>query len=126
MPSINSQSEMQVCTETFCCAVSVLTTAPPCYFFLELLRGRGNKMLEKASGLKKKHLEAKLKTGRGSSVCKKLCLQIVEEYQNNVPHNKIAKSLNFSSSTVHNIIKGAEDLDQSLCSRDKAENQDTP
>ena len=42
--------------------------------------------------------------GKGSEVSQKLLLQIVEQFQNNVPQHKVAKTLSIPSSTVHNII----------------------
>lgn len=54
------------------------------------------------TGYKKSIPEVKI--GRGSPNCKKMCLQIVEEIQNNVPPCKTVK-FDISSSTVHNMIK---------------------
>ncbi len=42
---------------------------------------------------------------RGSPICERICKKIVEYFKNNVPQRQIAKSLQISSSTVHNIIK---------------------
>ncbi len=42
---------------------------------------------------------------RGSPICERVCKKIVEYFENNVPQRKIAKALQISSSTVHNIIK---------------------
>ncbi len=46
-----------------------------------------------------------VKMGRGSPICEKVCKKIVEYFKNNVPQRQIAKALQISSSTVHNIIK---------------------
>ncbi len=43
--------------------------------------------------------------GRGSPICERVCKKIVEYFKNNVPQCQIAKALQISSSTVHNIIK---------------------
>ncbi len=43
--------------------------------------------------------------GRGSPVCERVRKKIVEYFINNVPQRQIAKALQISSSTVHNIIK---------------------
>ncbi len=43
--------------------------------------------------------------GRGSPVCERVCKKIVEYFKNNIPQCQIAKALQISSSTVHNIIK---------------------
>ena len=60
-------------------------------------------------GYKKSILErqslSEVKMGRGSPICERLHLLIVEKFQNNIPQCKIAKTLKISSSTVHNIIK---------------------
>ena len=60
-------------------------------------------------GYKKSSLErqslSEVKMGRGSPICERLRLLIVEKFQNNIPQCKIAKTLKISSSTVHNIIK---------------------
>ncbi len=50
-------------------------------------------------------LERQSKDGRGSPICERLCKNIVEYFKNNVPQCQIAKALQISSSTVHNIIK---------------------
>ena len=61
------------------------------------------------TGYKKSILEwqrlSEVKMGRGSPIPLILHRQIVEQYQKGVRQCKIAKSLNISSSTVHNIIK---------------------
>lgn len=61
------------------------------------------------TGYKKSILEwqrlSEVKMGRGSPIPLILRRQIVEQYQKGVRQCKIAKSLNISSSTVHNIIK---------------------
>ncbi len=43
--------------------------------------------------------------GRGSPICERVRKKIVEYFKNNVPQCQIAKALQISSSTVHNIIK---------------------
>ncbi len=43
--------------------------------------------------------------GRGSPICERVLKKIVEYFKNNVPQCQIAKALQISSSTVHNIIK---------------------
>ncbi len=46
---------------------------------------------------------SEVKMGRGSPLCERV--QIVECFKHNVPQCQIAKALQISSSTVHNIIK---------------------
>ncbi len=41
----------------------------------------------------------------GSPICERVHKKIVEYFKNNVPQRQIAKSLQISSSTEHNIIK---------------------
>ncbi len=48
---------------------------------------------------------AEVKMGRGSPICEKVRTKIVEYFKNNIPQCQIAKALQISSSTVHNIIK---------------------
>ncbi len=48
---------------------------------------------------------SEVKMGRGSPICERVCKKIVEYFKNNVPQRQIAKDLQISSSTVHNIIK---------------------
>ncbi len=43
--------------------------------------------------------------GRGSPICDRVRKKIVEYFKNNVLQRQIAKALQISSSTVHNIIK---------------------
>ncbi len=43
--------------------------------------------------------------GRGSPICERVRKKIVEYLENNVPQCQIAKALQISSSTMHNIIK---------------------
>ncbi len=45
------------------------------------------------------------KDGQRLSICERLHKKIVEYFKNNVPQCQIAKALQISSSTVHNIIK---------------------
>ncbi len=61
---------------------------------------------------------SEVKMNRGSPICERVLKEIVEYLKNNVPQCQIAKYLQISSSTVHNIIKR---LRASLCVRDKAE-----
>ncbi len=49
---------------------------------------------------------SEVKMGRGSPICERVRKKIVEHFKNNVPQRQIAKALQISSSTVHNIIKG--------------------
>ena len=59
-------------------------------------------------GYKKSILErqslSEEKMGRGSPICERQRLLIVEKFLNNIPQCKITKTLKISSSTVHNII----------------------
>ncbi len=48
---------------------------------------------------------SEVKMGRGSPICERLRKKIVEYFKNNIPQRQIAKALQISSSTVHNIIK---------------------
>ncbi len=48
---------------------------------------------------------SEVKMGRGSPICERVCKKIVEYFKNNVSQRQIAKALQISSSTVHNIIK---------------------
>ncbi len=48
---------------------------------------------------------SEVKMGRGSPICERVHKTIVEYFKNNVPQHQIAKALQISSSTVHNIIK---------------------
>ncbi len=48
---------------------------------------------------------SEVKMGRCSPICERVRKKIVEYFQNNVPQHQIAKALQISSSTVHNIIK---------------------
>ncbi len=43
--------------------------------------------------------------GRSSPICERVRKKIVEYFKNNVPQHQIAKALQISSSTMHNIIK---------------------
>ncbi len=51
---------------------------------------------------------SEVKMGRGSPICERGHKKIVEYFKNNVPQRQIAKALQISSSTVHNIIKSGE------------------
>ncbi len=48
---------------------------------------------------------SEVKMGRGSPICERVRKKIVEYFKNNIPQCQIAKTLQISSSTVHNIIK---------------------
>ncbi len=48
---------------------------------------------------------SEVKMGRGSPVCERVRKKIVEYFKNSFPQHQIAKALQISSSTVHNIIK---------------------
>ncbi len=48
---------------------------------------------------------SEVKMGRGSPICERVHKKIVEYFKNNVHQRQIAKALQISSSTVHNIIK---------------------
>ncbi len=48
---------------------------------------------------------SEVKMGRGSPICERVRKKIVEYFKNNVPQRQIAKALQISSSTLHNIIK---------------------
>ncbi len=59
---------------------------------------------------------AEVKMGRGSPICERVRTKIVEYFKNNIPQCQIAKALQISSSTVHNIIKDSEKLEKSFFS----------
>ncbi len=61
---------------------------------------------------------SEVKMGKGSPICERVRKKIEEYFKNNVPQRQIAKALQISSSTVHNIIKDSEKLEKSLCVRD--------
>ncbi len=48
---------------------------------------------------------SEVKMGRGSPICERVRKHFVEYFKNNIPQRQIAKALQISSSTVHNIIK---------------------
>ncbi len=48
---------------------------------------------------------SEVKMGRGSPICERVRKKIVEYFKNNVSQWQIAKALQISSSTVHNIMK---------------------
>ncbi len=57
-----------------------------------------------------------VKMGRASPICERVHKKIVEYFKNNVPQRRIAKALQISSSTVHNIIKRFRETESiSLC-----------
>ncbi len=51
---------------------------------------------------------SELKMGRGSPICERVHKKIVEHFKNKVPQYQIAKALQISSSTVHNIKRFRE------------------
>ncbi len=59
---------------------------------------------------------SEVKMGRGSPICERVRKKIVEYFKNSVPQCQIAKALQISSSTVHNIIKGFRETGEiSVC-----------
>ncbi len=62
---------------------------------------------------------SEVKMGRGSPICERVHKMIMKYFKNNVRRCQIAKALQISSCTVHNIIKYSEKLEKSLCVRDK-------
>ncbi len=48
---------------------------------------------------------SEVKMGRGSPICERVRKNIVKYFKNNIPQCQIAKALQISSSTMHNIIK---------------------
>ncbi len=46
---------------------------------------------------------SEVKMGRGSPICERVSKKNVEYFKNNLPQSQIAKALQISSSTVHNI-----------------------
>ncbi len=48
---------------------------------------------------------SEVKMGRGSPICERVRKKMMEYFKNNIPQRQIAKGLQISSSTVHNIIK---------------------
>ncbi len=55
---------------------------------------------------------SEVKMGRASPICERVRKKIVEYFKNNVPQRQIAKALQISSSTVHNIIKSFRETGQ--------------
>ncbi len=51
---------------------------------------------------------SEVKMGRGSPICKRVCKKIEEYFKNNLRQCQIAKALQISSSTVHNIKRFRE------------------
>ncbi len=86
---------------------------------LQIIRSIGN-MIGYKKSLSEWQCLSEVKMGRGSPIPPMLRRKIVEQYQKGVSQRKIAKSLMLSSSTVHNISKDSENLEQSLCIRVKA------
>ncbi len=62
---------------------------------------------------------SEVKMGRGSPICERVRINIVEYFKNNVPQCQVAKALQISSTT--STSKYLEKLAKSLCIRDKAE-----
>ncbi len=58
---------------------------------------------------------SEVKMGRGSPICERVRKKIVENFKCNVPQRQIAKALEISSSTVHNI-RAKEEGDQRVIS----------
>ncbi len=48
---------------------------------------------------------SEVKMGRGSSIYERVRKKIVEYFKDNIPQRQVAKALQISSSTEHNIIK---------------------
>ncbi len=48
---------------------------------------------------------SEVKMVRGSPICERMCKKVVKYFKNNFPQRQIAKALQISSSTVHNIIR---------------------
>ncbi len=48
---------------------------------------------------------SEVKMGRGSPICERVRKKIVEYFKNNIPQYQIEKTLQISSSTMHNLIK---------------------
>ncbi len=48
---------------------------------------------------------SEVKMCRGSPICERVRKKIVEYFKNKVPQRQVAKALQISSSTVHNIIQ---------------------
>ncbi len=51
---------------------------------------------------------SEVKMGRGSPICERVRKKIVEYFKNNIPQCQIAKVLQISSFTVHNIKRFRE------------------
>ncbi len=51
---------------------------------------------------------SEIKMGRGSPICERVSKKIVEYFKNNVPQRQIAKALQISSFTEHNIKRFRE------------------
>ncbi len=59
--------------------------------------------------------------GSRSPIYERLCKNIVEYFKSNVHQHRIAKAMQISSSTVHNIIKSFRETEKkSMSIRDKA------
>ncbi len=64
---------------------------------------------------------SEVKMGRGSPICERVHTKTVEYLKNYIPQCQIAKALQISSSTVHNIIKRFRETGETLWVGDKAE-----
>ncbi len=62
---------------------------------------------------------SEVKMSRDSPICESVCKKIVEYFKNSVPQHQIAKALQISSSTVHNIIKRFRETGR-ICALGKA------
>ncbi len=59
---------------------------------------------------------SEVKMGISSPMCKRVQKTIMEYFKNNVPQRQIAKALQISSSTVHNIMKSFRETGEiSVC-----------
>ncbi len=54
---------------------------------------------------------SEVKMGKGSPICERVCKKM-EYFKNNFPQRQIAKALQISLSTVHNIIKRLRETGQ--------------
>ncbi len=57
---------------------------------------------------KRRQSLSEVKMGRGSPICERVRKKIEEYFKNNLPQCQIAKALQISSSTVHNIKRFRE------------------
>ncbi len=63
---------------------------------------------------------SEVQMGRGSPICERVHKKIVEYFKNKVPQRQIAKALQISSSTVHNIIKRFRETGEISVSKGRA------